>query len=145
MLSKILFPTDFSEHSVKVKKELKKIAGCSNQLILLNVLDNRLFPYINSIDNIEIENLNLMDNLSKIAKANLNKWKTEFEKAGFKKVTTLLIEGVPFNVILETAEKKKVTSIFLGHQGANAVERMLLGSTAEKVARKASVPVILIK
>jgi nucleotide-binding universal stress UspA family protein len=134
MLSKILFPTDFSEHSVKVKKELKKIAGCSNQLILLNVLDNRLFPYINSIDNI-----------SKIAKANLNKWKSEFEKAGFKKVTTIFIEGVPFNVILETAEKKKVTSIFLGHQGANAVERMLLGSTAEKVARKASVPVILIK
>ena len=29
MLRKILFPTDFSEHSIKVKKELKKLAPCS--------------------------------------------------------------------------------------------------------------------
>jgi len=145
MLRKILFPTDFSVHSEKVKKELIKIAGCAKELIILNVLDNRIYSYADSIDTIQIENINIMVYLSKIAKANLNKLKTEFEKAGFKKVTTLLLEGVPFNVILEAAEKKKVTSIFLGHQGANAVERMLLGSTAEKVSRKADVPVILIK
>ncbi len=145
MLRKILFPTDFSEHSVKAKKELKKLASCSKELILLNVLDSRVFPYMDGIDYIEIENLNLMGDLSKNAKAKLEKWKAEFEKAGFKKVRILLIEGVPFHTILDTAEQKKVTSIFLGHQGVNAVERMLLGSTAEKVARKAHVPVVLIK
>jgi len=145
MLRKILFPTDFSEHSVKVKKELKKLAACSKELILLNVLDSRVFPYIDGIDNIEIENLNLMGELSKSAKHNLEKWKVEFEKVGFKKVRILLIEGIPFHIILDTAEQKKVTSIFLGHQGVGAVERMLLGSTAEKVARKANVPVVLVK
>ncbi len=145
MLRKILFPTDFSEHSVKVKKELKKLAGCSKELIILNVLDNRIFPYLDTIDDIEIQNLNLMDSLAKIAERNLIKWKAEFEKAGFQKVRILMREGVPFNVILEIAEQKKVTSIFLGHQGTNAVERMLLGSTAEKVARKSHVPVVLIK
>ena len=145
MLRKILFPTDFSEHSIKVKKELKKLAGFSKELILLNVLDNRLFPYVDTIEGIEIENFNLMGNLTKIAKANLEKWKKEFTKAGFKKVTIVLIEGIPFDVILNFADKKKVTSIFLGHQGVSAVERMLLGSTAEKVARKAKIPVVLIK
>ncbi len=145
MLRKILFPTDFSEHSAKVKKELKKLAGFSKELILLNVLDNRLFPYVDSIEGIEIENLDLMGSLTKIAKVNLQKWKTEFEKAGFKKVRIVLIEGIPFDVILNIAEQKKVTSIFLGHQGVSAVERMLLGSTAEKVARKSKVPVVLIK
>ncbi len=145
MLRKILFPTDFSEHSIKVKKELKKLANCSKELILLNVLDNRVYSYIDGIDNIEIQNLNLMGELSKSAKNKLEKWKAEFEKAGFKKVRILLIEGIPFHVILDTAEKKKVTSIFLGHQGLNSIERMLLGSTAEKVARKSKVPVVLIK
>jgi len=145
MLRKILFPTDFSEHSVKVKKELKKIAGYSKELILLNVLDNRLFPYTDSVEGIEIENLNLMETLTKAAESKLEKWKSEFEKAGFPKVRIVLLEGVPFDEILKIAEKKKVTSIFLGHQGSSAVERLLLGSTAEKVARKSKVPVILIK
>lgn len=145
MLRKILFPTDFSEHAIKVKKELKKLTGCAKELIILNVLDNRIFPYLDTIDDIEIQNLNLMDSLSKIAEDNLMKWKAEFEKAGFQKVRILMKEGVPFNVILETAEQKKVTSIFLGHQGINAVERMLLGSTAEKVARKSHIPVVLVK
>ena len=145
MLRKILFPTDFSEHSVNAKKQIKKLAGCSKELILLHVLDNRFFPYLDGIDGIEIENLNLMGVLSKQANKNLEKWKAEFEKAGFKKVRVALIEGNPFHVILEFADAKKVSSIFLGHQGTGAVERMLLGSTAEKVSRKANVPVVLVK
>ncbi len=145
MLRKILFPTDFSEHSIKVKKELKKLAPCSKELILLNVLDNRVYPYIAGIDSIEIENLDIMGEISESAEKSLNKWKTEFERAGFKKVRIMLLEGHPFHTILDVAEKKKVTSIFLGHQGTSAVERMLLGSTAEKVSRKAKVPVVLIK
>ena len=145
MLRKILFPTDFSEHSAKVKKELKKLSNFSKELIILNVLDSRIFPYIDGINGIEIENFDLMGELSKQANANLKKWKAEFEKAGFKKVRTILIEGTPFSTILDIADTKKVTSIFLGHQGTNAVERMLLGSTAEKVSRKAKVPVVLIR
>ncbi|NOX17206.1 MAG: universal stress protein [Chlorobi bacterium] len=145
MLRKVLFPTDFSEHSVKVKKELKKFAPYVKELILLNVLDDRLFPYLDGLEGIEIENLNLMGELAKGANAKLEKWKAEFEKAGFKKVRIVLIEGSPFNQILEIAEKKKVTSIFLGHKGMGAVERMLLGSVAEKVARKSNIPVVLVK
>jgi len=33
----------------------------------------------------------------------------------------------------------------IGHQGHSKVEEMLLGSTAEKVSRKASVSVILVR
>jgi len=145
MLRKILFPTDFSEHSVKVKKEIKKLVQMNKELILLHVLDDRVFPLVDGIDTIEIENFNLMGELSNSAKLNLEKWKAEFIKAGFKKVRIIITEGRPFNTILDIAQQKKVTSIFLGHQGLGAVERMLLGSTTEKVARKAEVPVVLIK
>ena len=145
MLRKILFPTDFSEHSVEVKKQLKKLAQMNKELILLHVLDDRVFSLVDGIDSIEIENFNIMGELSNSAKLNLENWKAEFLKAGFKKVRIIIMEGRPFSTILDIAQQKKVTSIFLGHQGLGAVERMLLGSTAEKVARKAEVPVVLIK
>lgn len=145
MLRKVLFPTDFSEHSVKVKKQLKKLAPHIKELIILNVLDNRLFPYFDGIEGIEIENLNLLGDLTRLAESNLEKWKKELEKAGVKKVRTVLVEGVPFAEILNVADKKKVSSIFLGHKGMGAVEKMLLGSVTEKVSRKANVPVVIVK
>jgi len=74
MLRKILFPTDFSEHCVKVNKELKKLAGLSKELILLNVLDSRLFSYVESIDSVEIKKLNIMGDLVDMAEKNLARW-----------------------------------------------------------------------
>ena len=145
MLKKILFPTDFSKASQKAKKQIMKMKDCKiGKVILLNVIDARIFSYTTDLDVIEIDNLNLIGPYTESIKKRLADWKKEFTKAGIK-VTTVISEGTPFNQILNVAEKEKVTSIILGHQGHGAVERMLIGSTAEKVARKAKVPVIIIR
>lgn len=145
MLKKILCPTDFSDSSENVKKELKKLSGCNvKEVILLHVLDERLFSYSSYIDSFSIDNLNIQGALQKSIKGKMAGWKKELEKAGLK-VKTKIIEGIPFTEILSFAKENKVTSIIMGHQGHSKVEEMFLGSTAERVARKASVSVILVR
>ena len=145
MLRKILFPVDFSENTQKVKKQLKKLADCSREVILLHVIDIRMFSVPVYLDVPEVNDFILEKDVINNVKTQLGKIKTELEKAGFKKVRLMVEEGIPFDTILDVAESKKVTSIIIGDQGHNAVERMLLGSTAEKVVRKAKVPVLVIK
>ncbi len=145
MLRKILFPVDFSENTQKVKKQLKKLADCSREVILLHVIDIRMFSVPVYLDVPEVNDFILEKDVINNVKTQLGKIKTELEKAGFKKVRVMVEEGIPFDSILDVAESKKVTSIIIGDQGHSAVERMLLGSTAEKVVRKAKVPVLVIK
>ncbi len=145
MLRKILFPIDFSESSDKVVKHLKKVAPCGKEVILLHVIDIRMFSAPVYLDAPELNDFIIDKAMINSVKEKLNKIKAVLEKAGFAKVRVMVEEGIPFDTILDIADAKKVSSIFMGHQGHTAVERMLLGSTAEKVARKAKTPVILIK
>ena len=145
MFSKILFPTDFSRASEKVKNEIIKIAKCNiKEVVLLNVVDVRIFSYNTYMDTIEIENFQFQGEIVKITEKKLQLWKKELEDAGLK-VTAVIKEGIPFDEILNYAETEDTTCIFMGHVGRTAVERMLLGSTAEKVSRKAKIPVLLVR
>jgi nucleotide-binding universal stress UspA family protein len=60
------------------------------------------------------------------------------------KVATRVEFGIPFRVILTIAEQEKSDLIVLGTHGKGALERTLLGSTAEKVLRGAPFPVLAI-
>ena len=53
--------------------------------------------------------------------------------------------GNPAQVIIETAEEDGFDLIVLGTRGRNAIERFLFGSTAERVARYAKTPVLLVR
>ncbi len=145
MFRKILFPIDFSESSEKVIKHLKKIAPCGKEILLLHVIDIRMFSVPVYLEAPELTDFIVEKDMIKAVKARMEKVKEKLIAAGFAKVRILVEEGIPFDTVLQVAEDKKVSSIILGHQGHGAVERMLLGSTAEKVARKAKVPVILIR
>lgn len=48
-------------------------------------------------------------------------------------------------VILDTARDQKIDLLVLGTQGRGGVERLLLGSVAEAVARHATLPVLLVR
>ena len=57
-------------------------------------------------------------------------------------VTTVLGEGSPYVVINEIAAECKADLIVINLHGKGAIERALLGSTAERVIRTAAVPVL---
>ena len=57
-------------------------------------------------------------------------------------ITTALAEGVPFETINQTAVDNKADLLVINLQGKGRLERALLGTTAERVIRTATVPVL---
>ncbi len=60
-------------------------------------------------------------------------------------LTPLTLRGDPAEAILEVAEEKQVDLIVVGTRGLSALERFFLGSVAERVARHAPCPVLLVR
>ncbi|MDQ2050177.1 universal stress protein [Natronolimnohabitans sp. A-GB9] len=59
-------------------------------------------------------------------------------------VETIVVEGTAADAILEYAEAEAVDGIVMGSEGRSGVSRVLLGSVAEAVTRRASVPVTIV-
>jgi nucleotide-binding universal stress UspA family protein len=55
----------------------------------------------------------------------------------------VVVHGVPFHEILETAKTQKVDLIVMGTHGRTGLQHILLGSVAEKVVRLAPCPVLV--
>lgn len=53
--------------------------------------------------------------------------------------------GNPARLILETAEDRDIDHIVMGSRGRSGVGRVLFGSVAEAVTRRASVPVTIVR
>ncbi len=61
------------------------------------------------------------------------------------KVKTAMRPGAPFVEIIRFAEDEKCDMIVLGTHGHGPLYKMLLGSVAEKVVRKATCPVLVVR
>lgn len=55
-----------------------------------------------------------------------------------------LVRGMPHTQIVRLAERLHASLIVMGTHGRRGLDRMLLGSVAEKVVRHASVPVLVV-
>lgn len=60
-------------------------------------------------------------------------------------VETMLLEGSPANEIVEYAEGEDCDVIVMGTHGRSGVDRLLLGSVAERVVRTSPVPVLTVR
>lgn len=61
------------------------------------------------------------------------------------KFETRVETGKPAAKIIETAESEEVDHIVMGSRGRSGVGRVLFGSVAETVTRRASVPVTIVR
>ena len=59
-------------------------------------------------------------------------------------IVTRVETGVPYRIILRTLEDEKIDLLVMNIHGKGMLDRALLGSTAERVVRAASCPVMLI-
>jgi nucleotide-binding universal stress UspA family protein len=59
-------------------------------------------------------------------------------------VTTVIRDGKPAEEILDCAEEHDVDQIVMGSHGRTGVSRVLLGSIAEQVVRRATVPTTVV-
>lgn len=133
----ILHPTDFSEHSEFAFRVAAALARDYNaRLILLHVLPPPLIVYAGGP--VPAETWPTIEE----AKEQLRKME---ERVHHVRVESQVMEGDPVDMILRAAEETHTDVIVMGTHGRTALARLLLGSVAELVIRKAMCPVLTTK
>jgi len=139
MFKKILVPLDGSELAAKVLPQVTELAKtCKSKVTLIHVCHTdqmgEATPGVLAAAPVAVK---------KACEAFLSKAGMDLKKKGLE-VKWACMEGVPAREIIAYAEKNKFGLIALATHGRGEVA-WVLGSTAERVASHATVPVLLIR
>ena len=139
----ILFPSDFSEnsnHAFGYALDLAKRFGA--KLYVLHVIHELIDVTGFYVPHISIDQL--QGDMIKSAEDMMEKFCKE-KMGDFKDYETMNIIGLPHIEILRVSEEKGANMIVMGTHGRTGIDRVLFGSTAEKVVKKASCPVLTVR
>jgi len=126
---KVLFPTDFSEPSLRAFEKIKELKGVTREIVLANIIDE-------GVGDKEISSL------KEESSKKLEEMKQDLVNLGFE-VNARVRVGVPSEEIFNIAEDDEVTLIAIASRGEGVIKDLLLGSTAYNVARLSRWPVLL--
>lgn len=130
MFSKVLFPTDFSQPAEVALSFLRSVPGIG-ETVLLNVVSTG-------------ETDEEIDANVAYAEKKILEIAGEIEKSGMK-VASKVVVGHPVEMIRSVAEEEDVSLIAMSSQGAVAIKKGRIGSTAYDVANSASRPVLILR
>jgi nucleotide-binding universal stress UspA family protein len=137
-LTKVLFATDFSDHSqaaARFAATLARDAGAT--LIVVHVIElpppyGAAGPYVGEF----------IDQNERLLKGMLDDIATD---SGVPNHETHLLVGPPASEIVRFAEQEGVDLIVMATHGRTGVTRLLMGSVAEAVLRRAPCPLLTIR
>ena len=139
----IVMPTDFSEHSLRAVDYGVEIAErFSSHLTLIYVIEPLLQAADLTWTTVDFEELN------KAHKKTAENKLAQIDEERVSKESpcdTAILFGKPFVEILKFAREENADLIVMATHGRGAISHLLMGSTAEKVVRKASCPVLTVK
>jgi nucleotide-binding universal stress UspA family protein len=147
MYRRVLVPLDGSDTSARGAREATGLAKAhSARLRLLNVIDERFFVSI-AAEGYMPDLTQLMASLRVEGRKALDEAAKAALRQGVKADTSLVESrgGTVSDVILDEARKWRADLIVMGTHGRRGINRMLLGSDAERVLRSAPVPVLLVR
>lgn len=141
MYDRILVPTDGSEETeraVEHAAELAAIHGASlHAVYVVNTASFTSLPMETSWEGIN-------DVLRDEGEGALERVREIASERGVS-VEPVLIEGSPSREIARYAEDENCDLIVMGTHGRGGINRLLLGSVAERVVRSSSVPVLTVR
>jgi nucleotide-binding universal stress UspA family protein len=143
-LKRILAATDFSEcsdHALRYACEFAEAFGAELHLLFVSEPPAAAYSEF-GIGYVGVQDL--QEDLKRGAEAKLNTlpsspWQEKLD------ITRTVTVGTPFIEIIRYAREHDVDLIVVGTHGRGAVAHMLMGSTAEKVVRKAPCPVLTVR
>ncbi|RXK88475.1 universal stress protein [Chlorobaculum sp. 24CR] len=139
-IKSILCPIDFSDASKSAFRyscEFAKSMG--SKVILLNVIEPRPIAAEMSLTYIPLE-----EDLAAAANEDFVPLVDEAKAMGID-VSADVIIGMPAEVILQQIVDFDVSLVIMGSHGKTGLSRLLMGSVAEAVIRKSTVPVLIVK
>jgi len=143
MFKSILFATDFSESSDHAFQYALSLARkFDSRLGIIHVIsepvDLRGFyvPHI-SFDKLEEEiEQGALKMMEKFCRTHAQ---------DYSNVETFVVPGIPYDEIIKKSLEVNADLIVIGTHGRTGLDHVLFGSTAEKVVRKSTIPVMTIR
>jgi nucleotide-binding universal stress UspA family protein len=139
-IKSILCPMDFSDASKNAYRYACEFAkSMRSKVILLNVIEPRPIAADMSLNYIPLE-----EDLAAAAREDFIPLVSEAEAKGVDVSADVMI-GIPAEVILQQIADLDVSMLIMGSHGKTGLSRLLMGSVAEAVVRKAAIPVLIVK
>ena len=141
MYDTVLVPTDGSDVSVAAGQEAVELTKSDGTVHALAVLED-IPMYNQSGKGAKLETRDRSNERAGLEEATQQISKTA-ERAGVNSVSAVT-EGVPHHQILEYADNNSVDAIVMGKRGREAAVNDMLGSTTDRVVRRANTTVITV-
>ena len=136
----ILAPVDFSEESTTAVRHAKELAlTYGAQITLLHAVEEVMYPSAYGMEMADVPGPEVMERVER-SLADMAR-----EEIGYEHVLVETAIGYAPSVILDYEDEHDVDLIVIATHGRTGLERLLLGSVAERIIRRASVPVFVVK
>lgn len=143
-ISRILAPTDFSEHSCHALRYARLFADrWDAELHILNVVEPAVFPTEAGLTPMGM--MNLDSELTFAAERAMEEILHRQELQGMSRVATAVGHGRASSVIIEYATQHQIDLVVIATHGRTGLEHLIFGSTAERVVRESPCPVLTIR
>jgi len=144
-IKKILYPTDFSEHSLYALPYAKELAkNCSAEIHCFHVVDES-YQYWLGAGEAAMPVVMPVEDIKKSAQEHMKQFVEKHFGDLLDCVVTNIDTGRPFVEIIRYAQGNEIDLIVIATHGHGALASMLLGSVTEKVVRKSSCPVLTVR
>lgn len=142
-IQRILVPIDFSDHAEAALAHAVELARTHDaRLLLLFVVEEPAFPSFYGAGAATL--YDELPDVSARAQEALDEWADKIREPR-PRTSTHVEKGSPGPAIVAFAEERRADLIVIASLGRTGLERMMLGSVAEKVVRKAPCSVFVLK
>jgi len=137
---RFLVPIDLSEYANQALDYAVNLAGkLDARLMLVHVIQS--IPLVGVDMGVTLPYTYVQDLEAEIMQS-MESALTRVTAAGLEG-EIVVVHGIPFHEIIETAKTRQVDLIIMGTHGRTSLQYVLLGSVAEKVVRLAPCPVLV--
>lgn len=141
MTEKILVALDFSKVGEAVARYGQKLGhSAGTEVTFVHVVPDSNLMLYDYTSNIRDLLLKQQEEAKKAAKEKLKQLLTHGGSADYKQV---ILEGDPTEAILDHVKENKYTMLILGYKGHSVMERLLIGSTVNKIVAHAPCSVLV--
>ena len=142
-LKSILCPIDFSNFSAAAYQYALSLAEYYKaRIVALHVVELWKYPFADYAAQ-EADYAKFSGALNEGGAVQLQRFVKEYSATGFQPELVVHLGNAP-NCILSFAQKANIEVIVMGTHGRRGVDRLVLGSTTDRVMRRAACPVLIV-
>ncbi len=136
----ILVPLDFSDPSSEVLASATRVLSAEGRITLMHVVER--MPVVTESTFGVYPHRKDIEQLKRLTKRKLNSYVRQHPGVS---MSVLVTEGKPANTIIEASHELDADLLVMGTHRRSRLDHLLIGSVAERVLRKASCNVLLVR